>query len=194
MTLDIDLDALFVGKVHNEVNSFMTKDEEFREQILKGGEILGITPQLSNASIALNNSVNFFLSDCKKNGIITPLNSIIAYDLCCYLENMYFEGLSDSIDTLNKAIEDYMKKNGLSRLLHSGTYYKDICEALRYHIGTYNYICNKMYEYNINKNGERVVSYVLTDTQDKHEVIRSHKAYHTKMNNNNVLEKLDKIK
>lgn len=194
MKLDIDLDSLFIGSVHEEVDRFKKRDEEFREQIIKGGKILEITPQLSNASIALNNVVNFFLSDCRKNGIITPLNSIIAYDLCCYLENMYFEGLNDSVDTLNKSIEEYMQRNGLSRLLHSGTYYRDICEALRYHIGTYNYICNRMYDYDINKTGERVVSYALHEADDKLEVIRSHRAYHEIMNNTKVLEEIAKLK
>ena len=194
MKLDIDLDSLLKSKIHEEVLDFSDKDCEFRNQILKGGEVLGIVPQISNASTSLNNNINFFLSSCKRNGVIVPINTIIGYDLCMYLEHMYFEGLSDSIDTINASIKEYLQRNGLSRLLHSGTYYKDICEALRYHIGTYNYISNKMYSYDINKNGERVVSYILTDAKDKHEVLRAHKLYHEKMHNYKVLEELEKIK
>ena len=107
MKLDIDLNAMFVDKIHDEVEDFKAKDAEFRDEIIRSGQVVGITPQISNASTALNNNINFFLSSCRRNGILTPLNTIIANHLCEYLENMYFEGLADSVDAINVSVEKY---------------------------------------------------------------------------------------
>jgi hypothetical protein len=191
--MNVNLDIHFINQVDNEILRFQKSDDEFRQDLARGLDIVGINDNLSNASTSINNNVKMFLGACTRHNILFPVNYLMADDLNCYLRHIYFQELNDPIEKISTNVNAYLDKNGIYRLIHHKEYISRLRDLLKDAVSEYNIITNTLYNFNINKEGDKVVDYIINDELDDdiiHRVIACHTIYHEKMNNEEVLEKI----
>lgn len=188
----IDLDSATKQNVLDELNRFSVHDESLRTTIVESGKTFDSFDRLDPAATYLSNTIMREIRNCRKNGILFPVNYMMIYDILYYLEHYYYHNLDAAMDDLGTALTDYTNLNIIKRFLHGTKYSLDVLEKRLELICKYNNVADYINLFDITRDGDKVLDYALesTDFQSHHKVIGYHRAYHEKMNNVDMLRKI----
>ncbi len=188
----IDLDSATKNNVLDELNRFSVHDEELRTTIVESGKTFDTFDRLDPASTYLSNTIMREIRNCRKNGILFPVNYLMIYDILYYLEHYYYYNLDPVMDRLGSSLTDYSNLNVIKRFLHGSKYSLEVLGKRLELISKYNSVADYINLFDISKDGDKVLDYALesTDFQSHHKVIGYHRAYHEKMNNVDMLRKI----
>ena len=87
---------------------------------------------------------------------------------------------------------DINKRSVISKLLKRKELTKDLYIKRKDLIKEYNRIADYIYEFDMSKDGDKVLEYALGEVEEEHhyKVVDYHRVYHEKMNNILMLEKI----
>ena len=188
----VSLDESTKHALSDEIESFGISDNELRETILSSGKLFDTRDEMSCTSIYLNNKITSEIRNCNQHGILFPVNYLVLSDLLNYLEFYYYNSLQRPMAELEGIFIDINKRSVISKLLKRKELTKDLYIKRKDLIKEYNRIAEYIYDFDMSKDGDKVLEYALGEVEEEHhyKVIDYHRVYHEKMKNILMLDKI----